>query len=260
MKKAFLLLLVIPFVFVMMGSNCDDPVDAIGAPNALQLAGATNEIDLVITWSPPSSTSDIDGYRVYFDGATEPLWQGTATTFTHISPTLGSYEIVAYKGSDESDPLSFNTEEDYLIEGTFTVYDMDAAIGFDSGVGFNSSGVVNTYSMSDDGNGPVVDFYYDSDGTFTSANYLGGVWVNSTGFKSTSETWTGLEVMDISGYSNATPTAVALNQIWQVVLFKNNTDTWNYAKFRIDATETTPNVSATVTYKIQTIEGWARID
>jgi len=255
MKKVFLLLLLVPFIFVMVGCE-EDPVEEINAPSALQLAGATNEIDLVLTWSP-SSTSDIDGYRIYFEGT--ELYETTNLTYTHVSPTLGEYEIVAYRENEESDALEHDTEDD-LEDGTFTVYDMAAAVGFDSGVGFNSSGVVNTYSMSDDGNGPVVDFYYDTDGTFTRALYLGGAWVNNTGFRITAETWTGLEVVDIAGYDAYTTTAIALNQIWQVVLFKTNDATWNYAKFRIDATETTPNVSATVSYKIQTIEGWARVD
>jgi len=268
MKKLLILLFLVPFVFVMMGSSCEDePTEAIDPPSGLELSGASDELSLVISWTP-SSTADIDGYRIYYQGDTDPIYEGTNATYTHgagtTAPALGEYEIVAYRGSEESDALDFDTsDEEYLKSGTFTIYRMDSPIGYDSGVGFNvSTGVAITYSMSDAGtNGTLVDIYYDTDGTFTSPDYLGGDWVNQSGFKSSSETYTGLEVVDLTGYNNSTyPTAVADGQIWQCVFWKTTTSTWNYAKMRIDGVVTTPETHVTVTYKYQTIEGWARVD
>jgi len=260
MKRLITLLFLLPLFLVFIGCT-DEPTEGIDPPSAIQLEGATNETDLVLTWSP-SSDADIDGYRIYFEGS--EIWEGTATTYTHTSITsLGEYEITAYKGSDESDALRFDTE-DYVNTGTFTVYDMDTPSGSGlSGVGFSADGVASLYSMASSEsatNGQYVDFYYDNDGTFTSADYLGGDWVNGTGFNYTTSTYANLEVVETTGYSNATNPAIASGQVWQVVFLKNNTATWNYAKFRIDAVTTSPYVKADVTFAYQTIEGWARVD
>ena len=241
-------------------------------PSGLQLMGASNELYLSISWTG-SSTADIDGYRIYFDGGTTPIYEGMTTTYTHgsssMAPQLGEYEIVAYRGDEESDALEFDTE-DYVYSGSFTVYDLNAPSGgsTNSGVSFNiSTGVASVKSMASSmstTNGPLVDFYYDTDGTFTSADYLGGDWVNTTGFSSSSDTWAGLEVVDITGYDNYTNPAVANGQIWQVWVSKTSSSEWNYSKFRIDDVQTntgTPDyLEAQVTYKFQTIKNWARID
>jgi len=261
MKKTLLLLLFVPFIFMMIGCE-EEPTEAIDPPSGLSLRGADNELYLEISWTA-SSTSDIDGYRIYYDNDPDPLYEGTLTSYTHgasgTAPELGEYEIVAYRGSEESDALEFDTD-DYVNTGTFTVYDMDAPIGYDSGVGFNSNGAASTFSMSDTENGPYVDFYYDSDGTFTSANYLGGDWVNETGFLMSVEPYNDLDVCAITGHINYTNPAVADGQVWQVVIRKTSTTEWHHAKFRIDAVTTTPNVKANVTFAYQTIEGWARVD
>ena len=180
MRKIFLLLLVIPFVFVMMGSDCDDPIDPIDSPNAATLVGdASNNLDLVIAWSP-SSTSEIDGYRVYFDGATDPLWEGTANTFTHTNPTLGSYSIVTYKDSDESDPLSFNTE-DYVYEASGAmIYRLDVP-GQSSGYGWNLSNGTGASKSFDSTIADEIDIWYDNDETINSSSAYGGDFENVTG-------------------------------------------------------------------------------
>ncbi len=180
MKKLFLLLLAIPFALVMMGSNCDEPAEEIDAPNAATLVGdATNHLDLIISWSP-SSTSDIDGYRVYFNSATTPLWSGTTTSFTHTNPTLGSYDIVAYTGEDESDPLSFNTA-DYVFSATGAQIYQFLVSGQPSGYGWDLSNGTGSSKSFTSANAAQIDLWYDSDETINSPHAYGSPFENVTG-------------------------------------------------------------------------------
>ncbi|HHS49524.1 MAG TPA: hypothetical protein ENN07_00185 [candidate division Zixibacteria bacterium] len=181
MKKLFILLLAIPLALVMMGSDCEDePADAIIPPGSATLVGSdANHLDLVITWNP-SSTSDIDGYRVYFNSATTPLWQGAGNSFTHADPTLGRYEIVAYKGNDESDPLIFNTSDYVYTASGSEIYRFDVA-GQPSGYGWNiSNGTGASYSFTT-ANADYIDIWFDNDNTINSGDVYGGAFENITG-------------------------------------------------------------------------------
>ena len=170
--------------------------------------------------------------------------------------------VGAYRGSDESDALSFNTNS-YVHSSDFTVYDMDTpTLSGSSGIGFAwSTGVATVYSMKDSvANGPFIDFYYDNDGTFTSADFrTASCWVNQSGFLLSTSTYDNLTTVATTGYSNAT-TPVANGQIWQVYLPKNSSSDWHYAKFRIDAVTMSPYVHAQVTFAFQTIKNFARVD
>jgi hypothetical protein len=235
---------------------------AIEPPTGLTLEGASNQVNLVISWSA-SATTDVDGYRIYFNGGADPIYEGTATSYEHLSPASGSYEVVAYRSSEESDPLSFNTNS-YVHTGSFTVYDMNTPTGSgNSGIGFDwSTGIATDYSMSimsEATNGPLVDFYYDTDGTFTSADWLTGAWINVTGFLQSTSTYDNLSTVAITGYNNYTYPSVVNGQVWQVVTHHNVTDEWHYAKFRIDAVTMSPYVHAQVTFAFQTIKNFARV-
>jgi len=262
MKKVFLLLLLVPFLFVMVGCE-EDPVEEIDPPSGLVLAGASNEYYLVISWTA-SSTSDIDGYRVYYNGSATPIYENTSTTFTHgdgtNAPALGDYEIKAYRGEEESDALTFDTAT-RVKTGSFVVCDW---LGPDeSGVWINkSTGVATLYSMTataTDGH-DKVDFYYDSDISFNSGTLEregepNWYWDKHTAFNVSSSTYDDLDVVDIADYYDGY--FITEGQILQVIYWETTPSTWNYGKFRIDSIS---GHNATVTFAIQTIKGWARID
>ncbi len=252
MKKLFLLLLLVPFIIVMTGCE-EDPTEAIGAPNALQLVGATNGVDLVLTWSP-SSTVDIDGYKIRFEGT--EIWDGTATTYTHVAPTLGEYEIVAYLGSDESDALDHDTEDD-VATGTGTIFAYYTT--GQSGYGWNlSTGTGAVYSFTT-GNAASIDFYYDADDDFTSADVYSGDFPNETGLHASSTSYDALNTVPSTGeasyYNYITP---SLNDTYALIV-KKDRSYGNFAKIEITAMDGTAN-SATFRWTFQTIEKWRRID
>ena len=255
MKKFLLILLAIPAILVFMGSDCNEPTDAIDAPNAATLVGdAANHFDLIISWSP-SSTSDIDGYRVYFDGATDPLWEGTATTFTHTSPTLGSYEIVAYKGSDESDPLSFNTS-DYVHEGTgaeiyrFDVTGQPSAYGWDLS---NGSGATKNFTTE---NADDIDIWYDNDETINSCNaYAGTGFDNVSGIYTSSSTYDNIDNAPYTGDAAYITTQDIGDGYTYCLYIKKQLAYGYYGKMEITDWDTGAH-KITFRWTIQTIAKW----
>ncbi|MCK5832507.1 hypothetical protein KAH81_02455 [bacterium] len=258
MKKLFLLLLAIPLALVMMGSDCDEPTDAIDAPNAATLVGdASNHLDLIISWSP-SSTSDIDGYRVYFAGATEPLWEGMGTSFTHSSPTLGTYEIVAYMDDDESDPLTFDTE-DYVHMSTgaeiyrFDVSGQPSAYGWDLS---NGSGANKNFTTANAGE---IDIWYDNDETINSCSGYGGDFVNVTGIYTSPTTYSSISTapyIDDVSYNNFED--IGANYSYCVYIKKQMAYGY-YGKMEITDWDMTAH-KITFSWTIQTIAKWRLLD
>jgi hypothetical protein len=253
MKKLFLILLLVPFVLFMVGCE-DEPTEDLVPPTALQLVGGTDGLSLVLSWSP-SSTVDLDGYRIYFNGT--EIWEGTATTYTHASPTLGEYQIVAYRGSEESDPLVKNTTTT-VTTGTGMIYAFYVS-GQPSGYGWNlSAGTGSSYSFTS-GNASYIDFYYDNDEDLTSANVYGGSFTNETGFAVSATTYNDLTVVPstaAASYTNyVTP---GLNQTYSVIIKKGRAY-GNFAKIQVTAVDAAQH-SISFRWTMQTIEKWRVID
>ncbi|HDR91022.1 MAG TPA: hypothetical protein ENN75_02110 [candidate division Zixibacteria bacterium] len=249
MKKLFLMLLLVPFMFIMIGCD-EDPTEAISPPSSLQLVGATDGAGLVLTWSP-SSTTDIDGYRIYFNGT--EVWEGTATTYTHPNASLGEYQIVAYRGSEESDPLTRNTQTS-IQTGTGMIYAFYVS-DQPSGYGWNlSAGTGSSYSFTT-GNASYIDFYYDNDNDLTSADVYSTDFPNETGFVMSSTTYNDLGVVPATGaasYTNyVTP---GLNQTYAVII-KKGRSYGNYAKLQVTGIDTAQN-SISFRWTLQTIDKW----
>ena len=255
MLKRWLILPFVALMIIFMSMGCDEePAASIDPPSALQLAGATNETDLVLTWSA-SPEADIDGYRVYF-GTTE-LGTVTATTYNHVGPTaLGTYKVVAYKDEEESAEITASTA---LATGTGEIYDLDAPVGDNSGYGWNwSTGVGTSYSGAlTSPDYQSIDIYYDTDGTITSGSirWTGG---NVTGLQQTADTYDNIGNADLTGYTDYAD--VGLNQVYLIVIKKTYTDQWSYMKLRIDATASSPYNKINFTYGYQKVKNFSLLD
>ncbi len=235
-------------MLIMIGCE-EDPTEDINPPSSLQLVGATDGVGLVLTWSP-SATTDIDGYRIYFDGT--EVWEGTATTFTHADAPLGEYEIAAYRGSEESDYLTHDTHDD-VETGTGMIYAFYVS-GQPSGYGWNlSTGTGSSYSFTT-GNASYIDFYYDDVDDLTSADVHSDDFPNATWFIVSSTTYNDLDIVPaVSGayYNYVTP---ALNETYGVSIEKDRSY-GNYAKLQVTAIDGSEN-SISFRWTVQTIEKW----
>ncbi len=253
MKKLLLMLLLVPFIFFMVGCE-EEPTEDIDPPGSLQLVGATDGVGLVLSWSP-SSTTDIDGYRIYFEGTEE--WEGTATTYTHPNATLGEYQIVAYRGDEESDPIIHDTHDD-VETGTGMIYAFYVS-GQPSGYGWNlTAGTGTSYSFTT-GNAEYIDFYYDDVDDITSADVYSGDFPNETGFATSATTYDNLGTVPSTGtasyYNYVTP---ALNETYAVII-KKDRSYGNYAKMQVTALDGSEH-TVSFRWTLQTIEKWRVLD
>ncbi len=254
MKKRLLFATIAIGALIIFGVGCsNEPTSSVEPPTALQLTGATNETDLILTWSP-SPTEDIDGYNVYFNGTL--LAEGiTTTTYTHIAPTeVGTYTVTAVRGDEESPATSASSEP---YEDTGELYDFDTP-SESSGWGWNwTSGVGASYSFVVD-NATSIDFYYDSDNTLTSADYYSTDFPNTTGFIQTTSNYDNVGNVDTTGYSNSVD--VGENQVYEIVVMKDYSGEWHYVKLRIDSYSATPYDRITFTYAYQKISNFTLMD
>ncbi|MCD6417704.1 hypothetical protein J7M00_02845 [bacterium] len=258
-KRIILATLIAVFTIVFIIGCGEDTTSSIEPPSSLQLTGATNETDLVLTWSP-SPTEDIDGYRIYLGTtllADEEDLTPTTTTWTHIAPTtVGEYKVVAVRDDEESPAATASTEP---YEDTGELYDFDTPSdqGY-SGWGWNwTTGVGAFYSFSTD-NASEIDMYYDSDNTLTSADYYSEDFPNTTGFIVLTNTYDNVGNVPTEGYANSAP--VGEGQVYAIVIMKDHTDEWHYAKLRIDSYSASPYDRITFTYAYQTVKNFSLLD
>ncbi len=160
MKKLFLISLSVLLLMSFIG--CDESAEEdIDPPTALVLTATTNGLGVNLAWTG-STTEDIDGYTVYFDGAViaEEI---TTTSYQHTAPgNLGDYEVVAVRDDQESDPATASSE---LVEGTSnTIWYMgDSSPDHPSGFGWDKmDGSGMEYNL-DAANHPLIDFLLDSE-------------------------------------------------------------------------------------------------
>ncbi|RKZ31758.1 hypothetical protein DRQ36_00855 [bacterium] len=256
MKRYFKFLLVIPLALLLMGGSCEDePTEALDGPDVYTLEADINGIDLKIDWD--SSTDEVDGYRIYFNGDTAPLYEGTASEYTHVNPSLGSYEIVAYFESDESDPLEFNTSN-YVTSGTSAeIWRFDVS-GQPSGYGWNlSTGNGEHYNFTA-GNADYIDIYYTNMGedyhSIASASYYGGSFENVTWINKTSTSFDNLDTAPATptGYYNYED--VEINGTYALCIEKTGSDSY-FGKMQVTAFDTDNN-KVTFRWKFQKVKGW----
>ncbi len=169
-----------------MSEHCDSiavcPTEEIINPaTALVLTATTNGLGVNLAWTG-STTEDIDGYKVYFNG-TIIVDDVTTTSYQHTNPgRLGDYEVVAVRDDEESDPATASSE---LVEGTSnSIYWMsDPSPDHPSGFGwskFDGSAIEYTLSAA---NHPYIHIVLDSEMDIISPHIeLSGVDINNTFF------------------------------------------------------------------------------
>ena len=249
MNRLILFLCVIFALLLIIGCE-EEPTSAIDPPEALVLEGGSNGHDLMLNWSA-STTTDIEGYRVYYDGT--QIWEGTETEYTHPNAELGEYEIVGYRDEEESDPITHDTH-DNIETGSGMIYAFYVS-GEPSGYGWNlSTGSGSSYSFSTE-NAAYIDFYYDNADDLTSADVYSGDFPNGTWFSVSSTAYNSLALApttsEASYYNYVTPT---LNETYAVNIEKDGSyDT--YAKMQITAMDDTEN-SISFNWTLQTIDNW----
>ncbi len=256
MKKKIFFLCVAVVALIFFGVGCENGEEDILAPSALTLEGATSENDLVLTWTA-SGTADIDGYYIYFNSVEIGDVLPTVITFTHSPVTVGEYKITAYRGADESAGATASTVP---YEGIGELWDMDTPTGTGySGWGWDwTTGTGASYS-ADSTNKDNIEFYYDSDNSITSGNYL--PWgVNETGFQLIGNYTHAGNLPKKSDLGYETYIDVITSQAYALVVKRTYATTWHYIKLRIDSYSSTPEDKITFTYAFQLVPKFTLLD
>ena len=163
MKKelaAILTVVIIGAVLTLTGCN----ESAVDTPS-VSWQVTQNQDSIKFTWD---AIQDADGYIVKYNGIEDTI---QVTSYTLGEPTT-EVEIVAYKGSDESDPWthSFAAVETQNLDW-YTRADSDP--NHPSGLGFNNDGSVVTISYAQ-GDHNAIDFVADNDNSITAIQELDG--------------------------------------------------------------------------------------
>ncbi len=252
MKKIFF----VAILLVLLGFIGCESVVEIDPPTNLTVVGAGNGLDLKFEWDP-SPTSDIDGYKIYLKEEDSIMWEGTSTEATLSNPPIGTYYVTAYKGKkSESDPSNeINTAP---VSGTsdYIYFSGDPSPDHPSAFYWKDNGEPTLVSLSDTTNRVLMDFYFDDDSTFTSADIHPDATpdYNITYFKYTTENYDNItEAPSDMGSLKAT-SKLSLDDVYFVKLSKKNF----YALIKITEYSDTPTVKAKFSYKFQQIPGYRR--
>jgi hypothetical protein len=198
MKKLALLGVIVLAIFLVQGCSKEDDIVVIASPTGLTIvvAGA-DSLSIHLDWTA-STTADIDGYVIYFNGTVEDTT--TNTSITMIPNELGEYYIRAYKDSDYSDPSNTVTTELVESSNQGPLYDFDApsAVG-PSGYGWLADGSGSEYSMIT-ANQESVDVYVDSDFDLASPSREGSGWKVTPIAFDIGWDYDNLDVAPITGY------------------------------------------------------------
>lgn len=256
--KRGLLILALGIVAVMfIFSGCSNPSEAIDPPRSLTLTATTDEVGLILSWSA-SSTSDIDGYRIYLNDVQLTEVETGTTTYTDADPSeLGEYKVVAYRGSEESDPTTASSD---VVTGTGTIWvSTDPSPDHPSAFGWSSTGVGSSHSLQET-YWEDIDIYLDgADNNLTDPSYLvdSGSWTNAneTGvIEVTGGDFDNDTVLPTTGYTQGAE--VGEGQVYGLYAMRTGT-VGNYIMLRADTFG--GDGQLTFTYKYQKIQGFARV-
>lgn len=158
---------------VLVGCG-DETTD--GEPQNLVITAGTDGLEVVLTWEEPVD-GEPDGYIVYFREVGTTDWVEGATpagdvlTFTHDPmEATGDYYVAADFGGDEYDSEIETTIP--VHTASMVIYELEADGNAGYGWGLSSDFTGSTYSMADDANAALVDFYITN---FTD-DPVGGPW------------------------------------------------------------------------------------
>jgi len=257
MKKLLIILISLPLFLVIFGGTCEDePTEALDSPDTYTLSADINGIDLIIDWD--ESTSEIEGYYVLFDGT--EIYDGVTSQCTHVNPTgLGQYQIVAYNGTEESDPLTFNTSNFVEEVVSEEIWRFDVA-GQPSGYGWAmTGGTVSgaSYSFAA-ANQDYVDVYFATYDAIASADaYTGGTdFPNATGIAVPGTDYDVMsEAPSTSAASYENYQDISANQTYALKIYKTNHPNGYYGKMKITAYDDT-NHKITFKWMVQGVQNW----
>lgn len=250
-KLGFIILVALLLTFV----GCESIVDIEPPSNLTVNVAGDDSLSLAFTWSA-SPTTDIDGYRLYWNSGTKAedsiCWEGTGTTCTITNPPIGKFYVIAYKGTkSESDPSNEINTAPVIVTGQGPIYYIsDPSPTHPSGYYWNQDGTGSTVALSGT-DSLKTDMYLDASDCLASP-HIRGAHFNQTGFKESSLTFDALAIADRTNYIAGT-TKVAANKVYMIWL----TDTKQYVKIEISSYDATTH-SITFRYALQKIPGYRR--
>jgi hypothetical protein len=132
-------------------------------PQNFALSASSDGLSVVLTWVEPTDGPP-DHYIVYFkelgaaDWVVEATLDGNVLTYTHDpSEATGDYYVAADFGGTEYDSGIETTIP--VHTAAMQIYELEAAGNAGYGWGLSSDFTGTTYSMADDANAALVDFY-----------------------------------------------------------------------------------------------------
>ena len=150
--------------------------DVGSAPQNFTLTAGTDGLLVILDWEEPADGQP-DGYIVYFQEVGTSDWlmeaelDGDVLTYTHDPMEMtGTYYVAADWGGDEYDSGEERTIP--VHTASMTIYELEAAGNAGYGWALTSDFTGTTYSMADDANAALVDFYITN---FTD-DPVGGPW------------------------------------------------------------------------------------
>jgi hypothetical protein len=145
---------------VLVGCG-DETTD--GEPQNFALAAGTDGLEVVLTWEEPVD-GEPDNYIIYFREVGTTDWVEGATvagdvlTYTHDpSEATGDYYVAADFGGDEYDSDIMTTIP--VSMASMIIYELEAPGNAGYGWAISSDFTGSTYSMANDANAALVDFY-----------------------------------------------------------------------------------------------------
>jgi hypothetical protein len=145
-------------------------------PQNFALAASSDGLEVILTWDEPTDGAP-DNYIVYFREVGTNNWvegavlDGDVLTYTHDPmDATGDYYVAA-----DFDGTEYDSDVETTIPvhtASMMIYELEAAGNSGYGWGLSSDFTGHTYSMADDANAALVDFYITN---FTN-DPTGGPW------------------------------------------------------------------------------------
>jgi len=150
--------------------------DVGSAPQNFTLTASTDGLEVILDWEEPADGQP-DGYIVYFEEVGTSDWlveaelDGDVLTYTHDPMEMtGRYYVAADWGGTEYDSDVETTVP--VHTASMTIYELEAAGNAGYGWALTSDFTGTTYSMADEANAALVDFYI----TNWTDDPVGGPW------------------------------------------------------------------------------------
>lgn len=230
----------ISLVFILGCPNPDDDDEKPPAVSGLTISADTDGDGVILSWN---EVSDVDGYDVITPDGDTILLDYDQLNYTDDAPaTTGTYTVYSVDGDTRSDAKTISDAP--TTDQSIILYMYDVQSTTHSAFGWNpTTGNGQTYAATS-ANSAVIDFYVDTDFTFTAPANGSGSY---TGDKTTYILWVGssdfnLAQLGPSGYANF--------EDIQVGYYAFMTEESHYAKVHVTAED---GQTVTFDYEFQTV-------